>query len=176
MDQRPVLTVSLMVARAIHAVVVAAITVAVAAGIARDPGALWRPMIIGVGVFFPLGVVGSLLGLRIMRRLDPEPLPRGWIPRYSITDGMLAEMRHPANWVVISLIALCLVFVDPIAAVYLASIGLGIAPAWAFMAVATRSWERRHATQLVGPTRSSGTPRKTIYYGIAMPEDAADSA
>ncbi len=170
------LTVPRMIATAIYAVIVAAITVTVAASIAPDPGALWRPMLIGFGLFFPLGVIGSLLGMRMLRRLDPEPLPRGYIPRYSMTDGLLAEMRHRANWLVIPLIALCLVLADPTVPVYLASIGLGTAPGYVFMALAVRSWERRHATQLVGPTRSSGTPRKTIYYGIPMPENAADSA
>jgi hypothetical protein len=170
-----VLTVPRMIATATYAVVVAAITVAVAASIARDPGTLWRPMVIGFGVFFPLGVIGSLLGLRMLRGLAPEPLPRGCTPRHSITDGLLAEMRQPANWLLISLVALCLVLAEPIAAAYLASIGLGIAPGYVFMAFAVRSWERRHATQLVGPTRSSGAPRRT-FYGLAMSEDAGDGA
>ena len=165
-----------MIATAIYAVIVAAITVAIAASITPDPGALWRPMVIGAGLFFPLGVIGTLLGIRMLRRLDPEPLPRECIPRSSITDGLLAEMRHPANWLIIPLIALCLVLADPTVPVYLASIGLGMAPGYVFMAFAVRSWERRHDTQLAGPTRSSGTPRKTTYYGIPMPEDAAASA
>jgi hypothetical protein len=167
MDDRPVLTASKMLASATVGVVTAALTGAIAVGIARDPGALWRPLLIGAGVFGLVSLFGSLLLVRILRTLDPEPLPPDCIPQTSTAGAIAARIRAPATLLIAALIALFLAASDPIQAVYVASIGLGTAPGFVCMAWLVRSWERTHGMRLVGPTRSTPTSRRTTYSAIS---------
>lgn len=157
-----------MTASALVGVVTAVLTGAIAVSIAHDPSALWRPLIIGAGVFGIASVFGSLLLVRTLRTLDPEPLPPGCSPLTSASAAIAARIRTPATWLVVAPIALFLAASDPTQAVYIASIGLGTAPGFICMAWLVRSWERAHGVRLVGPTRSTQTSRRATYFAFPV--------
>ncbi|MEA2157081.1 MAG: hypothetical protein QOE11_3221 [Solirubrobacteraceae bacterium] len=171
MDERPVAAFEGLLAAAICAVVLAALTYAVAAATAADPGALWRGLVVGLVLFGPFGAGAMMLTARMLRTLEPRPLPAGRTARATLASAIAVRLRATGFLMVVGLIALTLALSQPGQAVYLASIGLGAAPGLTGMAWIIRVWERRHGLRLVGPAVTGRFGRRTVtYYAIPAPD------
>lgn len=164
-----------MMADAICGVVVAALTLAIAASIVSDVAELLGPLLLGASVNGLLGLLVLPLFVRLLRTLDPQPPPSDWQPEASVLAAVGRRAFSAGMLLVLAIIAVALALVGPGLAVFVASIGLGAALGFVCMATLIRSWERKRGKRLLWPTRSSSASRKTLYYAIPMAGSSTDA-
>jgi hypothetical protein len=164
------LAVQSLAFEALSAIVIGGVVGGVGFAVASHPSDLWRPAITGVALFFVFGLVFVVLLYRRIGDMSPAPLPDDATADRSLRSYILARIRRPGRVLVSALIVGALLLGDPALAVYLAAIGVGLAPGYLAMAGLLRTWERKNGALLVREVdRRHRKARALPYYTVAAP-------